>query len=61
MHMYEYNKSSTKVAQDIQRHSDELNINLEDTVDNHTLALAIYTSSGIRSHHHWKDDDTYYT
>jgi hypothetical protein len=61
MHMYEYNKSSTTVAQDIQRHSGELNIKLEDTVDNHTLVLVIYTSSGIRGHYHWKDDDTYYT
>jgi hypothetical protein len=61
MHMYEYNESSTKIAQDIQRHSGELNIKLEDTVDNHVLALAIYTSSGIRSHYHWKVDDTYYT
>jgi hypothetical protein len=61
MHMYEYNKSSTTVAQDIQRHNGELNIKLEDTVDNHTLVLVIYTSSGIRSHYYWKYDDTYYT
>jgi hypothetical protein len=27
MHMYEYNESSTKIAQDIPRHSGELNIN----------------------------------
>jgi hypothetical protein len=60
MHMYEYNESSTKIAQDIQRHSGELNIKLEDNVDNHMLDLVIYTS-GIRSHYHWKDDDTYYT
>jgi hypothetical protein len=60
MHMYEYNESSTKVAQDIQRHSGELNIKLEDTVDNQMLALVIYMSSGIRNHYHWKDDDTYY-
>jgi hypothetical protein len=45
MHMYEYNESSTKVAQDIQRHSGELNIKLEDTVNHHMLALVIYTSS----------------
>jgi hypothetical protein len=45
--MYEYNESSTKVAQDIQRHSGELNIKLEDTIENHMLALVIYTSSGI--------------
>jgi hypothetical protein len=61
MHMYEYNKSSITVAQDIQRHSGELNIKLEDTVDNHTLVLVIYTSSSIRSKYHWKYDDTYYT
>jgi hypothetical protein len=47
MHMYEYNESSTKVAQDIQRHSGELNIKLEDTVDNHMLALVIYTLSAF--------------
>jgi hypothetical protein len=52
MHMYEYNESSTKVAQDIQRHSGELNIKLEDTIDNQMLALVIYTSSGIRSYYH---------
>jgi hypothetical protein len=34
-----------KVAQNIQRHSGELNINLEDTVDNHTLAFVIHTLS----------------
>jgi hypothetical protein len=34
-----------KVTQDIQRHSDELNIKWEDTVNNHTLALVIYTLS----------------
>jgi hypothetical protein len=45
MHMYEYNESSTIVAQDIQRHSGELNIKLEDTVDNHMLALVIYSLS----------------
>jgi hypothetical protein len=61
MHMYEYNESSTKITQDIQRHSDELNIKVEDTADNHMLALLIYTSSGIRSYYHWKDDDTYFT
>jgi hypothetical protein len=44
MHMYEYNESSTKIAQDIQRHSGELNIKVEDTVDNYMLALVIYTS-----------------
>jgi hypothetical protein len=43
--MYEYNESSTIVAQDIQRHSGELNIKLEDTVDNHMLALVIYSLS----------------
>ena len=36
-----------KVAQDIQRHSGELNIKLEDTVDNHMLALVIYTTSAF--------------
>jgi hypothetical protein len=61
MHMYEYNESKTKVAQDIQRHSDELNIKLEDIIDNHMLALVIYASSGLRSHFHWKDEDTYFT
>jgi hypothetical protein len=61
MHMYEYNESSTKVAQDIQRHSGELNIKLEDTIENHMLALVIYTSSGIRSYYHWEDDDAYFT
>jgi hypothetical protein len=61
MHMYEYNESSTKIAQDIQRHSGELNIKVEDTADNHMLALLIYTSSGIRSYYHWKDDDAYFT
>jgi hypothetical protein len=50
-----------KLAQDIQIHSSELNIELEDTVNNHMLALVIYTSSDIRNHCHWKDDDTYYT
>ena len=44
MHMYEYNESSTKIAQDIQRHSGELNIKVQDTVDNYMLALVIYTS-----------------
>jgi hypothetical protein len=34
-----------KVTQDIQRHSGELNIKWEDTVNNHTLALVIYTLS----------------
>ena len=47
MHMYEYNESSTKIAQDIQRHSGELNIKVEDTVDNYMLALVIYTSSAF--------------
>jgi hypothetical protein len=61
MHMYQYNESSTKVAQDIQRQSGKLNIKLEDTVDNNMLALVIYTSSGIRSYYYWKDDDTYFT
>jgi hypothetical protein len=41
MHMYEYNE----IAQDIQRHSGELNIKLQDTVDNHMLALVIYMAS----------------
>ena len=50
-----------KVAQDIQIHSGKLNVKLEDTVDNHMLALVIYTSSGIRSYYHWKDDDAYFT
>jgi hypothetical protein len=59
MHMYEYNESSTKVVQDIQRHSGELNIKLEDIVDNHMLALVIYTSSSATHQHHWKDDDYY--
>jgi hypothetical protein len=36
-----------KVAQDIQGHSGELNIKVEDTVDNYTLALVIYTSSAF--------------
>jgi hypothetical protein len=61
MHMYEYNDSSTKVAQDIQGRSGKLNHKMEDTVNNHTLALVIYTSSGIRSYYHWKDDDAYFT
>jgi hypothetical protein len=43
MHMYEYNEKS----QDIQRHSGELNIKLEDTANNHVLVLAIYTSSSV--------------
>jgi hypothetical protein len=43
--MYEYNDSSTKVAQDIQGRSGELNVKWEDTVNNHTLALVIYTLS----------------
>jgi hypothetical protein len=43
MHMYEYNE----IAQDIQRHSGELNIKLEDTVDNHMLALVIYMASAF--------------
>jgi hypothetical protein len=34
-----------KVTQDIQRHNGELNIKWEDTVNNHTLALVIYTLS----------------
>jgi hypothetical protein len=59
MHMYEYNESSTKIAQDIQGHSGELNINLEDTVDNHMLVLVIYTSSSAPHQHHWKDVDYY--
>jgi hypothetical protein len=46
-----------KVAQDIQKHSGELNIKLEDIVDNYMLALAIYTSSSAQHQHHWKDDD----
>ena len=45
MHMYEYNESSTKITQDIQRHHGELNVKLEDTIDNHTLAFVIYTLS----------------
>jgi hypothetical protein len=49
------------VAQDIQGRSGELNNKMEDTINNHTLALVIYTSSGIRSYYHWKDDDTYFT
>jgi hypothetical protein len=61
MHMYEYNESSTKIAQDIQRRSGELNVKVEDTADNHMLALLIYTSSGIRSYYHLKDDDAYFT
>jgi hypothetical protein len=47
MHMYEYNESSIKIAQDIQRHCGELNIKLEDAVDNHMLALVIYTLSSF--------------
>jgi hypothetical protein len=47
MHMYEYNESSTKITQDIPRHHGELNIKLEDTVNNHTLALVIYTLSAF--------------
>jgi hypothetical protein len=47
MHMYEYNESSTKIAQGIPRHSGELNIKVEDTVDNYMLALVIYTSSAF--------------
>ena len=43
MHMYEYNE----IAQDIQRHGGKLNIKLEDTVDNHMLALVIYTTSAF--------------
>jgi hypothetical protein len=35
MHMYEYNDSSTKVAQDIQGRSGELNNKMEDTVQSH--------------------------
>jgi hypothetical protein len=34
-----------KVTQDIQGHSGELNIKWEDTVNNHKLALVIYTLS----------------
>jgi hypothetical protein len=34
-----------KVTQDIQRHSGELDIKWEDTVNNHTLASVIYTLS----------------
>jgi hypothetical protein len=45
MHMYEYNESSTKIAQDIPRHSGELNIKVEDTVDNYMFALVIYILS----------------
>jgi hypothetical protein len=47
MHMYEYNESSTKITQDIQRHHGELNVKLEDTIDNHMLALVIYTLSAF--------------
>jgi hypothetical protein len=36
-----------KIPQDIQRHSSELIINLEDTVNHHTLALVIYALSAI--------------
>ena len=36
-----------KVTQDIQRHSGELNIKWEDTVNNHTLVLVIYTLSAF--------------
>jgi hypothetical protein len=49
MHMYEYNDSSTKVAQDIQGRSGELNNKIVRHRDNCTQALVIYTSSGIRS------------
>jgi hypothetical protein len=34
-----------KVTQDIQRYSGKLNIKWEDTVNNHTLVLVIYTLS----------------
>jgi hypothetical protein len=47
MHMYEYNESSTKIAKDIPRHSGELNIKVQDTIDNYMLALVIYTSSAF--------------
>ena len=40
-------KVAQKIAQDIQRHSGELNIKVEDTVDNYMLALVIYTSSAF--------------
>ena len=51
MHMYEHNESSTKIAHDIQRHSGELNIKVEDTVNNHMLELAIYMLSGTQDQH----------
>jgi hypothetical protein len=57
MHMYEYNENITRYTKTQWR----TNIKLEDTVDNHMLALLIYTSSGIRSYYHWKDDDAYFT
>jgi hypothetical protein len=43
MQMYEYNESSTRYS----RHSSELNTKLYDTVNNHTLALVIYTLSAF--------------
>jgi hypothetical protein len=36
-----------KVTQDIQRHNGELNIKLEGTINNHMLALVIYTLSAF--------------
>jgi hypothetical protein len=43
MHMYEYNESSTRYS----RHSSELNTKLQDTVNDHTLALVIYMLSAF--------------
>jgi hypothetical protein len=42
-----------KVAKDNPKIDDsELNIKWRDIVNNHTLALVIYMSSGIRNQHH---------
>jgi hypothetical protein len=48
-----------KVTQDIQRHNGELNIKWEDTVNNHTLVLVIYTllTSNINT---FKNTTTFY-
>jgi hypothetical protein len=45
--MYEYNESSTKVAQDIQGHSGELNNKMEDTV---TTTCSLYLSTRRRAY-----------
>ena len=48
-----------KVTQDIQRHSGELNIKWEDTVNNHMLALVIYTLS-TSNNNTFKKTTTFY-